>query len=728
MHATLSRRYNNFVRLRRVILISILAAGIACGAVADDAQLTLSKMPRYDRYSRLQSQLGGSVDRGVDRITWSDDGKQFSYLRGGKSYVYDVATLTETEGKLPSSGAGRERGNRRDRGRPDRGRQFTTVISEDGKLKAVSRDRNVYLSNADGTNEIAVTSDGDEAKRVKYGVASWVYGEELEVREAMWFSPDAKKLAYYRFDEADVKDYFIAYAQLDTQDTLNTEPYPKVGQPNPKVQLFIYDIDTKTSTKVGSEFGDKELGHYIYNVRWSPDGSELYFNRMRRKQDTMQWCAANRDSGACRIVLSEKRTDGWSNQIPEVKFLKDGKRFVWWSDRTGWGNYYLYDTTGAQLAALSNLDGSEVERIVNIDETANVLYYTARDGDNPYLLQLHKVGLDGKGDTRLTDPKFSHTAYLAPTFDRFVDVEETAEDPPQTVLRDVNGKEIKQLSKADLKKWDEMGLKKQERFTFTAADGKTTCYGRLSFPSDFDPGKKYPLLIFVYGGPESGGGVERFEPPNALTELGFVIASMDGRGTRGRGRAFMCAVYRKLGIVEIDDHAAGVKELVAKRSYLDGKRVGIQGTSYGGYFSALSILRYPDVYAAACASSPVTDFRLYDSIYTERYMGQPTEDDNNKGYINGSCMTYVANLKGRLMLYYGTADNNVHPSNTIQLANKLEGAGKRFDMMIGADKGHSQMNASRMWEYFVNYLILDASKDALGQVWPSVKARRKKVG
>jgi dipeptidyl-peptidase 4 len=234
-------------------------------------------------------------------------------------------------------------------------------------------------------------------------------------------------------------------------------------------------------------------------------------------------------------------------------------------------------------------------------------------------------------------------------------------------------------------------------------------------------------LVFVYGGPESGGGIERFSAPDPLTEFGFVIVNMDGRGTKGRGRAFMCAVYRKLGIVEIDDEAAGVKELVAKRKYLDGKRVGIQGTSYGGYFSALSILRYPDVYAAACASSPVTDFRLYDSVYTERYMGQPTQEDNDVGYTEGSCMTYAKDLKGRLMLYYGTADNNVHPSNTIQLANALERAGKRYDMMVGGDRGHSQMNATRMWEYFVNYLILDAPKDALSQVWPSVKARRKKA-
>ncbi|MHB8635861.1 MAG: S9 family peptidase [Fimbriimonadaceae bacterium] len=710
--------------LRRVILISAVALGIAGGALADDAQLTLNKMPRYDRYARLQAQVGSAVDRGIDRVTWADDGKTFGYIRGGKSYVYDLATLTEEAGKLPRQKA--DTASRRKR--PDRGRQFDTVKSPGGALKAVTRDRNVYLSKANGDDEVAVTTDGDEAQRIKYGVASWVYGEELGVREAMWFSPDGKKLAFYRFDESKVKDYYITYAQLDTQDTLNTEPYPKVGQPNPAVQLFIYDIAAKTTVKVDTDFGDASLGEYIYDVRWSPDGAELYFNRMPRKQNMMQWCAADRETGSCRAIITEKRKDGWAIQSPELKFLKDGKRFIWWSDRTGWGNYYLYDTSGTELAALSHLTSSEVERIVDVDEDHNLLYYTARDGANPYLLQLHKVGLDGKGDTRLTDPKFSHTTYLSPQCNHFVDVEEALDSPARTVLRDGNGKRIKELSRADLTKWDALGLKKQERFTFTAADGKTTCYGRLSFPSDFDPNKKYPLLVFVYGGPESGGGIERFEPPNALTELGFVIASMDGRGTRGRGRAFMCAVYRKLGIVEIDDHAAAVRQLVKTRPYLDGKRVGIQGTSYGGYFSALSILRYPDVYAAACASSPVTDFRLYDSVYTERYMGQPTDADNNAGYIAGSCMTYAQNLKGRLMLYYGTADNNVHPSNTIQLANKLEGAGKRYDMMVGGDRGHSQMNASRMWEYFVNYLILDAPKDALSQVWPSVRARRRKVG
>ena len=474
--------------LRRVILISILAAGILSGVFADDAQLTLYQDASIRSiYSTSQSQLGGAVERGIGSVTWSDDGKQFGYRKGGKDYAYDVATLTEKGRRLPVAGSTapwRERAT--DRGRPDRGRQFDTVVTTgDGKLKAVSRDRNVYLSKADGTDEVAVTTDGNAALRIKYGVASWVYGEELGVREAMWFSPDAKKLAYYRFDESEVKDYFIAYAQLDTQDTLNVEPYPKVGRPNPKVQLFIYDVDTKTSTKVDTGFGDSDadMGHYVYNVRWSPDGEELYFNRMPRKQDTMEWCAADRETGKCRKIIVEKRTDGWTDQTPEVRFLKDKKRFIWQSDKTGWSNFYLYDTTGAQLAVLTKLDGSEVERVVSVDEERNVLYYTARDGDNPYLSQLHRVGLDGKGD------KTANGSQIQPyhlTFrlagDHFVDVEETALDAPRTILlRDANGKELKELSRADLTKWNDLGLKKTERFTFTAADGKTTCYGRPSF-------------------------------------------------------------------------------------------------------------------------------------------------------------------------------------------------------------------------------------------------------
>jgi dipeptidyl-peptidase-4 len=204
--------------------------------------------------------------------------------------------------------------------------------------------------------------------------------------------------------------------------------------------------------------------------------------------------------------------------------------------------------------------------------------------------------------------------------------------------------------------------------------------------------------------------------------MGFLVANFEGRGTNGRGKVFRDALYQKLGIVEIDDQAAGVKYL-RERPYVDGKRVGIQGTSYGGYSTVMCLLRYPDVFQVGCANSSVTDWHNYDSVYTERYEGLPDEGENKAGYDAGSAMTYAGNLAGRLMLYFGTADNNVHPSNTMQLVQALNQAGKRFDMMVGPDLGHTAISQNRMWEYFVQYLILDADKDPLKVAW----GRRKKM-
>jgi dipeptidyl-peptidase-4 len=223
----------------------------------------------------------------------------------------------------------------------------------------------------------------------------------------------------------------------------------------------------------------------------------------------------------------------------------------------------------------------------------------------------------------------------------------------------------------------------------------------LHFPSNFSPWKKYPLLVDVYAGPGTAGAHETFTMPNSLTEFGFLYATFDSRSASGRGKRFLDAIYLKLGTVEIDDQAAGVKSLWP-HTYLDKTRVGIFGTSYGGNASALCLLRYPDVFCAACSSSPVTDFRNYDTIYTERYLWLPQE--NQEGYDAGSLMTYADKLKGRLMLYFGTADDNVHPSNAMQLIRALQRAGKSFDLQIGPDLGHSSINRERMMEFFIENL------------------------
>ncbi len=325
----------------------------------------------------------------------------------------------------------------------------------------------------------------------------------------------------------------------------------------------------------------------------------------------------------------------------------------------------------------------------------------ARDGDNHMKLQLHRVSLDGKNDSRLTDPALNHKVDIAPDGKFFVDVSQTHDTPAVTRLMNAEGKLVKELATSDMSKFDELGLRRVELFRYKAADGTTELFGMLHFPSDFDPAKKYPLLVDIYGGPATNGASENFSTPSSLTEYGFLVAKLDSRSAAGRGKRFLDAIYQKLGVVEIDDLAEGVKSLWS-RPYLDKERVGIFGTSYGGYASALCVLRHPEVFHAACASSAVTDWRHYDTIYTERYMWTPQE--NKAGYDAGSAMTYAKQSSGRLMLYYGTADNNVHPNNTLQLVKALQAAGKSFDLQVGPDQGHSGISTDRMMEFFIENL------------------------
>jgi dipeptidyl-peptidase-4 len=318
-------------------------------------------------------------------------------------------------------------------------------------------------------------------------------------------------------------------------------------------------------------------------------------------------------------------------------------------------------------------------------------------------LQLHRVGLDGKGDKRMTDPAFNHGVIIAPDGKYFVDAIETHDVPPSTRVVDADGKVIGELAKSDTSRFDELGLKKTELLKFKAADGETDLYGLLHFPSTFDPAKKYPLLVSVYAGPNTTGANETFATPNPLTEYGFLVATFDSRSASGRGKKFIDAIYEKFGRTEMDDQAEGVKSL-RSRSYLNSERVGIFGTSYGGTSAATCLMRFPDVFAAASSSSPVTDYRNYDTIYTERYMWIPQE--NKEGYDLGSAMRYAGDLKGRLLLYYGTADNNVHPTNMMQLVQALQRAGKSFEMQVGPDAGHSGVNNGRMMEFFIENLVM----------------------
>jgi dipeptidyl-peptidase 4 len=711
------------VRSPRVALLrsGAVVAALAAWQLSAGAQDRLRLMPGYDQFEKMtRATQGLSASFGSLVVTWADDSSAFEYARGGKRYRFDVATRKAAvigdapvaRDEVPAGGRTRRtQSSQRGRGghQPARGRQFESAESPDGKLLAFYKDRNVWLSAADGSNATAITNEGSETDRIKFGTASWVYGEELNQRTAMWWSPDSRMLAYYRFDEKRVPDYYLQMNQTQVQDTLDVEAYPKAGKPNPIVDLFVYDLESHKTTRIdvrdGKPFEDSTVGYYVYEIDWSADGREILLNRTNRRQNILEFAACSPATGKCRTIIHEEWPTGWIENSPERRFLKDGKRFIWSSERTGWKNFYLYDLSGALIAPLTTASGYEVDSIVAIDEPKDRLFYSARDGDNFMKLQLHRVGLDGRADKRLTDPALNHTINMSPDSRYFVDVAQAHDVAPKTTLADAEGTPIAEVATSDLTKFEELGLEKLEMFTYTAADGKTRLYGLIHFPSNFDPAKKYPALVTVYGGPASASNVatEHFTVPNPNTEYGFLVINLDSRAVPGLGKRMLDSLYLKLGQVEIDDMAEGVKALW-NRPYLDRTRVGIYGTSYGGYTAVMELLRHPDVFAAASASSPPTDWRNYDTIYTERYMWTPEE--NTEGYDAGAAMTYADKLSGRLLLYYGTADNNVHPSNSLQLIKALQAAGKSFELQVGPDQGHSAVNAQRMMEFFIENLVL----------------------
>ncbi|MDH5235105.1 MAG: S9 family peptidase [Gemmatimonadota bacterium] len=680
---------------------AILLALVTLVAVSAGAQDRLRSMPGFEQYTAMAPRIANAVKSGAVTPQWADDGKSFEYTRDGKRWRFDVATKQVSEAPASTgNGSGVRRGG------PGRGRQAAEAWTADSSMKAIYRDRNLYIANRDGSGERQLTTDGSEAGRIKYGTASWVYGEELGQTTAMWWSPDGSKLAYYRFDERPVKDYFLQTEQTSVQGSVETEAYPKAGTENPIVDLFVYDLTSGKSTRMDARDGkpltDEVVGHYVYRINWRKDGTELLLNRTNRRQNVMEFTACAPATGTCRVIVREEWLASWTDNSPTIRWLEDGQRFLWESDRTGFSNYYLYDISGKLLATLT-AHPFEVAGIVQVDEKAKQLWYYARSGDNFMKLQLHRVALDGKGGRRLTDPAFNHTVSVSPDGKYFTDVAQTHATAPMTRLMDANGKALATVAESDLAGFKAAGLKPVEMFTYTAADGVTKLNGMLHKPSTFDPARKYPVLFSVYDGPATNGARELFSAPMSMTEYGFLVVTLDTRSAAGRGKKALDAIYEKLGIVEIDDLAAAARYL-ATLPYVDGGRIGIFGTSYGGYASAMAILRHPESFAAASASSAVTSWKNYDTIYTERYMYTP--EVNAEAYRAGSAMEYAKDLKGRLMIYYGTADDNVHPNNAMQLIRALQQAGKSFEVQVGPDAGHSGINPQRMMEFFIDALVL----------------------
>ncbi len=683
---------------------------LVLGGAALEAQDRLKQMPGYAQYQRISREMTNAVRSGALSVNWVEGGKAFEYTKEGRRYRYDIATRNATAIKAPSVRPAPPAPAKTNLwpaiARPARGRQYTAAISPDGKYRAFYQDRNLWLADTSNTNGAAITTEGSAKSRVKCGSASWVYGEELFQHTAIWWSPDNRKVAFYRFDESKVPDFYLTLNLTRIQSALDVEAYPKAGTTNPVVDILVYDLDKKSITTMdvrdGQPFENRVVGHYVYGVSWTQDSKELLFHRTNRRQNIMELAAANPETGKCRVVVREEWPASWVENSPELRFLKDGQRFIWASERTGWKNYYLYNLSGQLLATLT-AHPFEVAGITRVEEEEGLLYYLARSGDNPMKVQLHRVGLDGRNERRLTDPAFHHSINFSPDGRHYIEVAQTHDFAPVTWLMNGEGQFMEELAESDVTKLRRLGFRPVELLQFKAADGATDLYGLLHYPSDFDPNRSYPLLVSVYAGPATTGARETFVPPNLLTEFGFLVVSFDSRSASGRGKRFLDAIYMKLGTVEMDDQAAGVRSLWP-RGYVNRGRVGMFGTSYGGTASATCLLRHPQVFQAASSSAPVTDYRHYDTIYTERYMWIPQE--NKAGYDAASVVMQAKNLKGRLMLFFGTADDNVHPNNSLQFIQALQRAGKSFEVQVGPDIGHAGMNRDRMMEFFIENLVL----------------------
>lgn len=547
----------------------------------------------------------------------------------------------------------------------------------------------LYAADLTTGEETQLTSGGNDS--VMHGRPDWVYPEELNQTEAFFWSPDGKKIAYLQFDERPVTPLPI---QHDEGNSTEWQRYPKAGAKNPIVKLFVVDLATHKTVEIATHSSPNV---YIIRPNWTPDGSELLFQRLNRHQDTLELLAANPATGATRRVLVEHDkayvnidggSPGFGATPAPILFLADGKRFLWPSERDGWRQWYLYDLHGKQLAKVTS--GNRVFKdILALDESKGIMYVSAFTNDAQEE-HLFRARLDGGGVTQMTSDAGVHQISMDPLGKFYLDVYSSPTHPYTATLYSTEGQgtSIRQIGSVS---YDYHGLPVEapERVTVKAADGVTNLHGILYKPVGYDPQKKYPLLVHVYGGPQAQTvtgtsiGVDQYMME---AQQGYMVWAVDNRGTPNRGRDFERATFLKFGIVDLDDQAAAVKQLIKTHPYIDSTRVGITGASYGGYMSAMALLRHPEVFQVGSAMSAVTDWREYDTIYTERYMRLPSE--NKAGYDKGSTFTYVKNLRGDLIITHGIADNNVHVENATMLRDSLTKAGKQFAFILYPEYRH----------------------------------------
>ena len=571
------------------------------------------------------------------------------------------------------------------------------TLSPDNTRVAFVMDNNLYVTELGSQKVTRLTADG-EANKIINGAADWVYEEEFSMAQAFKWSPDGRKIAFIRFDESDVPEFNMqTWGPLYPKDY--RFKYPKAGEKNALVSIHVVDMSSLAIQKMDA---GTETDQYLPRLYWTQDSNQLAFIRLNRLQNQLDLLHANASTGESKLILSEiSKTYVDLDYNDDLQYLSDGNSFVRTSEQDGYKHVYHHRMDGSLIRQLTS--GTwEVSSMVGIDEKAKKLYYVSTEA-SPLERNFYVIQLDGKGKKSLTPAKGSHTINMSPDFSYFIDYYTTADTPVKVSLYEASGKERKVLedNQALKDRMASFALGKKEFFTFPTVDG-TTLNGYLIKPADFEPNKKYPVLLYVYGGPgsqnvlNSWGGSRDFWHQHLAAE-GYLVASIDNRGTGARGRDFKHATYANLGKLETIDQIEGAKFL-AKMPFVDPSRIGIWGWSYGGYMSSLSLMIGHEVFKTAIAVAPVTTWRYYDTIYTERYLQTPQL--NPAGYDDNSPITHVNKLKGNLLLIHGTGDDNVHFQNAVDLVNALIAANKQFESFYYPNRNHGISGGNTTWHLY----------------------------
>jgi|TARA_B110000240_G_scaffold77983_1_gene88893 dipeptidyl-peptidase-4 len=606
--------------------------------------------------------------KGILEYTWSTDGKALLFPLNGDLYYYDLASAKSK--KLTNTDA------------------FETDarFSPKGNYVSFIREQNLYALALNSGKEIQLSQDGGGV--IKNGMAEFVAQEEMSRMTGYWWSGDETKIAYTRVDESPVKEAIRNEIYADEVKLFN-QRYPFTGTDNVKIQLGVVKLNNQHVDWI--DLG-KDEDIYIARAKWLKDSKTLSYQWQNRSQQTLELRFYDSESKQQKVALTEN-SDTWINLHFDLVFLKDKKHFVWASERDGFKHLYLYRTNGQLVRQITSGDWA-VDSLKGIDEKKGIVYFAGRK-DTPLESHLYSAPLFKKGDSkRITEEGQYHNVVLAKDNKTFIDTSSSVNKPKSAALRKVNGEFITWLEENKLDNSHPLtpylsNLATPEYGTLKADDGQIMHY-RLFKPTNMSAGKKHPVIVNVYGGPHAQRVTNSWRSKNLyfqyMAQQGYVIFQLDNRGSYNRGKKFEDAIYKNLGDVEVSDQIKGV-EFLRTLDYVDAKRIGIYGHSYGGYMALMTMFKAGDYFTAGVSGAPVTDWALYDTHYTERYLGHP--DTNAKGYEASAVFPYTDGLKGPLMIYHGMADDNVLFTHATKLFKQLQDSEKQFEMMTYPGSKHS---------------------------------------